>query len=132
MNAIHVFVGGDDGVHVDADGHVHLLPDLAFGVVDRLVNGHDVGVRADLRVHGGNAAARAVVVQHQVVDAQDALAGKEQLADLTDLFRVRLAAQQAVHGIAADLKARLEHHGRHHQADPAVDGPLEGEIGQHA
>ena len=71
-------------------------------------------------------------VQHQVVDAQDALAGKEQLADLTDLFRVRLAAQQAVHGIAADLKARLEHHGRHHQADPAVNGPVKGQIGQHA
>ena len=132
VDVIHLVIRSDDGVHVDANGHVHLLADFALGIVDHLMDGHDIGICADLRMHRGDAAARSIVMKHQVMNAQNPVSRQQQLADLADFFRVRLAAQQAVHRIAAYVEAPLQPHSRHQQANPAVDGPVESKIGQHA
>ena len=74
---------------------------------------------------GGEAAARAVVVDDQIVNAQNALVIQKQFPQTAAFFRVGLAAQQPVHRVPADLIARLEHDQRHHQTDIAIDAPAE-------
>ena len=59
-------------------------------------------------MHRGDAAARSIVMKHQVMNAQNPVSRQQQLADLADFFRVRLAAQQAVHRIAAYVEAPLQ------------------------
>ena len=58
--------------------------------------------------------ARAVVVDDQIVNAQNALVAQQQFPQAAAFFRVGLAAQQPVHRVPADLVARLEDDQRHH------------------
>lgn len=69
--------------------------------------------------------ARAVVVDDQIVNAQNALVIQKQFPQTAAFFRVGLAAQQPVHRVPADLIARLEHDQRHYQTDIAIDAPAE-------
>ena len=88
-----------DWVVMDDEVDVHLFQHVALYVVDYVVAGHRVFVGAQLDVGGGVAAARAVVVDEQVVHAEDFFMGEHQLRDFVHHFFVGLLPEQRGDGV---------------------------------
>ena len=117
---IRLRVAGHNGIHVDADGDVQLRADFPLRLVDHLVQLQDVAVGGHLRMNGGHAAAGAVVVEDQVVGAQDLVVLHQHVDDSPAQLLVRLAAHEAVDGVLAHIEARFQHQRRHDHAHHAV------------
>ena len=110
-----------DGVVMDDEVDVHLFQHVALYIVDYVVAGHRVLVGAQLHVRRGVAASGAVVVDEQVVDAEDLFMGEHQLRDFVHQFIVGLLAEQRRDCVLRDAHAGIQNENRDGEADAAVD-----------
>ena len=109
------------GVHVDDGVAVQLRLELALNVVDLVVDFQQVGLGGDLRVEGDHQPPGAVVVDQQVVDADDGGVGQHQRGDLVHELLGGRGAQQGIDGVLCGVEAGKEDEGGHGHAAPAVD-----------
>ena len=100
--------------------HVELAHGVAFDIIDDVVADLGILIGAQLHMHGGEVAARAVIVHQQIVNAQYPVVLQNQAADALQQLAVRLLAQQRRYGFPGDADAGIEDEQRHHQAHPAV------------
>ena len=108
-------------VHVDHCVATQLLPQLLLHVVDLIVEGQHILVGGHLRVEGDHHPAGAVVVDDQIVDAQNGAVGHHQIPDALDELMGGRRAQQGVQRVPHRIDAGPENKGRHQHAAPAVD-----------
>ena len=92
-----------------------------FHIVDLIVEIQYVFGRRHLRMEGDHHPAGAVVVDDQIMDADDTGVSHHQLADAGDKFRRRRRAQQRIQGIPGSADAGPEDERGHQNTAPAVD-----------
>ena len=85
-----------DGVHMDGGEAAVFLVQLPFDVVDHIVGGEHVGVLVHLRVEGDHHPTGTVIVDVQIMYAQDPLVGGDGVGDGSYQLRVSLLAQQQI------------------------------------
>lgn len=108
-------------VHVDDCLAAQTLLELFFHIVDLIVEIQHVFGRRHLRMEGDHHPAGTVVVDDQIMDADDTGVGHHQPADAGDEFRRRRRAQQRVQGIPGGADTGPEDERSHQNTAPAVD-----------
>ena len=78
------FITDGDGVHVDADLTAQLVVDLPFHRIDDIMDGGDIVVLIHLGVQRGKQPSGAVIVDHEIVQAEDLRRGQRQTPDAVD------------------------------------------------
>ena len=86
-------------IHVNHGGAVELFVQAALGQVDGVVQLHHIAVGGHLRVQGDHLAAGAVIVNDQIVNADDVGVGHDLALDGVDEFLLRRAAQKRRDGV---------------------------------
>ena len=109
-------------VHVDVDFHVVFILQFIFQYVQRGVDFGQVGLVRDFGVDGTEHAARSVVVDADVVDADDVFAFQGRIDDAPDEFRVRRFAQEDVDDVFGNAVAGVHDHQADGRAGSGVDG----------
>ena len=129
-NALHALtdggklrVVGDDGVVVDDQLDAQLFGHVALDAVDQLMRLEHILPRVQLDVYACKAAAGAVVVDDQVVNAEHArVIAADLVGNAVDERFVRRFAEQRRDGIARNAQPRPEDEQRHEKPRPAVAG----------
>ena len=116
-------VVGHHGVVVDHQMDAVLLQHGPLHVVDDLVALHGVLVLVHLHMEAGEPLAGAVVVDHQVVVAQDLGPAADEVSDELALFGVGALAQQGGDGVLGQIDAAPEDEGGHSQTHDTVHLP---------
>ena len=108
---LHMGIAGDNGVIMDGGNHAVLHQQVLLDAVNDVVALHDVpfGVHLDVKTH--QPVARAVIVDHQVMDAQHAGVAQRLFLDMFHQFRVRCGAQDRVDGIPHQLDTAVQNEG---------------------
>ena len=123
---VHTGVAGDHGVHVDGRDTTELLAEAVLEVIDDIVKLENVAFRGNLRVKGDDAAAGAVVMHHQVVNAEDCgVKGKHQLLDAVHVLLLRRLPEKRVDDLLRGADARKENEAAHKDTCVTVDLPAE-------
>ena len=120
----------DQGVHMDYRLTAQLPVQLLLQIVNGVMELHDAAGGGDLGVEGDHHPAGTVIMDHQVVDAQDLLVGHHQTFNFLGELRRRRRAQQGIDGVLGGINAALEDEQRYKNAYPAVDGDAEKVAGQ--
>jgi len=107
LRLVELLVVRDDRVVVDDELHVELPLDLVLDVVDDLVALQHVLAAVHLDVDARKAAAGAVVVDDEVVDAQHFVVREHLARDRVDEFLVRRLAQKRVDRVLGDADAAV-------------------------
>ena len=114
-------VVGDDGVIVDDEINVQLPLCLPFDLVQNLMGNKRVDAVVDLGVDAGKAAARPVIMHHEIVEAENVHVRGHKTRDGAHKRFIRLRAQQRVDGVLHYADARPQNKQRHQKPSPAVD-----------
>ena len=117
---VGALVAGDHGVQVDDKLNAHVPLEVPLDVVDDVVADQDVLLGGHLAVDRGKALALAVVVDGQIVDAENARVGEDFLVDSPHQGGVGGGAQQGVARLHNQLDAGHHNEHRHGQAQKAV------------
>ena len=88
----------DNGIEVDGDDTTEYIVHITLHFIDLLVCDVDVGIRRDLRMEGDNKSANAVIVHHNIMDAEDVLIALRELIDLLHKLGVGRRAKEQVDG----------------------------------
>ena len=91
---------------------------------------HQIAVGVDFDMQGGKDLSRTVVVDDQIMDAQDAVIGKRHIADGIDKMRIRGFSQKRTHRFFDQTDTRPENKQCDETADIAVDLQGKKVIGQ--
>ena len=97
-----------------------VLQKIALDAVDDLVAFNRVPPCGHLHMHAGELPPRPVIVDHQIVHAQNARIAHQLLADTADQLRRRRVAQQRVERLLNQRNAADEDEHGHRRADIAV------------
>ena len=119
-DGVKLGVVGHNGIIMNHKVNLHVPLDLALDVVDAFMRRQRVEAVVHLGVGAGKAAAGAVVVDDQVVDAEDVLVARNFLRQLMHQRLIRRLAEQRVDGVARDADARPEDQQRNAKAHIAV------------
>ena len=112
LEAVELCVVGDERVIVDDQMDAQLFQAAPLHVVDQLMAGHGVLPAVQLYVQAGVAAAGAVVVDHQVVAAQDQGKALDVRRDLLRQFLRGPLPQERGEGLLGQLCPAEEDEGR--------------------
>ena len=112
----------DHGVIVDHQMDIVAAQALPLHVINQLVAVHGVLPAVHLHMEAGKALAGAIVMDHQVVIAQNLGLGHDVVHDLLPQFRVRVLAQQGGDGVLCQIPAAVQNEQGHAQTNPAVHG----------
>ena len=118
---VDVLVVDVDRIHMDDEINAGLLPDALLRLVDLLVYGDKIAVARHLGVQRGKSAACAVVVNDQVVNADDVLGVEHDMLDILRHDRIGGLAEQRRYRIARDADARPDDERRDQNAHIAVN-----------
>src|SRR5699024_5584831 len=122
---------GNDGVVMDGQLQVHLVPDVLLDVVVQVVGVQRVHLGGQLDVQGGELPPPAVVVHHQVMHAQHPRIGQHLFLQLSHQLGGSTLPQQGAKGVLHQAPARPQDKGRHAHAHDAVDDTQAGGLAQH-
>ena len=109
-------------IHVDVDFHVVFILQFIFQYVQRGVDFSQVSLIRDFGVDGTEHAARTVVVDADVVDADDVFTFQGRIDDAPDEFRIRRFAQENIDDVLGDAVAGVHDHQANGRAGSGVDG----------
>ena len=121
---VHPFqlrVVGDHGIIVNHQMDAMALVAFPFQVVDNLMAQQGVFPAVHFHMDAGEPAAGAVIVNHQVVVAQNLGGGADFVEDLLPQLRAGGLAQQGADGVLSQTKAADEDEHCHRKAHIAVD-----------
>ena len=120
---VHRRIIGHHGVVVDHQMDIVRAVALALQIVDDLVALQGVLVLIHLHMETGEALAGAVIVDHQVMEAQDLGLGADEFSDGLPELRIRRFAQQGGNGLPGQAPAAPQDEQGHGQTHAAVDLP---------
>ena len=87
-HARHLWIVGHDGVVVKRDDHAVFVPKRLLDVIERVVAFQRAGLGRHLGVRTCKLPARAVVVNHQIVNAQNAGIAHDLVSNVLDQLRI--------------------------------------------
>ena len=97
-----------------------LRPKRLLDVIERVVTFQRAGLGCHLGVSACELPARAVVVNHQIVNAQNAGVAHDLVSNVLDQLWIGCLAQKRAHRILDELKAAPADIGANGKADPCV------------
>ena len=90
------------------NGDSHFTRDFPFGAVNRFVSENDVVIGGNLGMQGGYGAGRTIIVNNDVVYADDVVIRKDACFEFLYHFWRRRLTQEGVDGIKKHLNAANE------------------------
>ena len=104
---IHVGVAGDNGIVVDGSDHTVLHQQVLFDGINDIMALHHIALGIHFNMEADQAIAGAVIVNHQIMDAQHTGIAKRFLFDVLHQFRVRCGAQDGIDGVPYQLNTAI-------------------------
>ena len=122
---VYLLVVGLDGVHVDRRVAAECAFQLALDGVDAVMQLEDIAAAVYFGVQRDHHSARAVVVNNEVVHADDGVRAHDYLLDAFDKLRIGRLTEQRRECVLCNAVAGKENEHRDRRACPAVDIDLE-------
>ena len=119
-HARHLWIVGHDGVVVKCDNHAVFVPKRLLDVIERVVTFQRAGLGCHLGVSACELPARAVVVNHQIVNSQNAGIAHDLVSNVLDQLRIGRLTQKRAHRILNKFKAAPANIGANGKANPCV------------
>ena len=94
----------------------HVALEIMFNRVDNIVAHHDILRRRDLTVHRRKAAARPVIMHHQIVQADDPIIRQNLFINIIHQLFIRGHAQQRIRRFFYQIDPCNDNQHRHHNA----------------
>ena len=111
---------GHDGIVVKRNDHAVFVPKRLLDVIERVVTFQRAVLGRHLGMRTCKLPARAVVVNHQIVNAQNAGIAHDLVPNVLDQLRIGRLAQKRAHRILDELKTAPANIGANGKADPCV------------
>ena len=105
---------------MERDDHTVFVPKCLLNIVERVVTFQRAGLGRHLGMRTCKLPARAVVVNHQIVNAQNAGIAHDLVSNVLDQLRIGRLAQKRAHRILNKFKAAPANIGANGKADPCV------------
>ena len=130
LQLVRVGVTGHDGVKVDRRDQPVLHKQVPLNAVNDIVTVHDVVLSVHFQMEADQAAAGAVVVDHQIVHAQHAGIAQGLFLNMLDQIRVRRRTQQRIDGVFDEHCTAVQNERRHTDTHQSVNADKAGELCQ--
>ena len=130
LQLVRVGVAGHDGVKVDRRDQPVLHKQVPLNAVNDVVAVHDVVLGVHFQMEADQAAAGAVVVDHQIVHAQHAGIAQGLFLDMLDKVRVRRCTQQRIDGVFDKHCTAVQDERRHANTHQTVKAGKTGDFCQ--
>ena len=105
---------------MECDDHAVFDPKRLLDVIERVVTFQRAGLGRHLGVRTCKLPARTVIVNHQVMNAPNAVIAHDMVSDVLDQLRIGRLAQKRANRILDKLKAAPANLGANGKADPRV------------
>ena len=125
-------VTNGNGIHMDADFTAQFVQNLPLHPVNDIVNSGDITVFIHLGVQRGEQPARAVIMDDEIVQAENFRRGQHPAANAIHQFGIGRPAQQRINGILHGVVAGIQNKYRHQNAQVAIQLNMEEVPGQGA
>ena len=116
-----MFIVDFDRIHVDNERNSELAGDFPLRPVNDLVRVFNVAVRWNLGMDRNHGAVGTVVVDDEIVRADNAVIGLDKFGNLRAELGSSAAADQRFDGVAGDAEAGVHDENGNRNARPAVD-----------
>ena len=105
---------------MERNDHAVFVPKRLLDVIERVMAFQRAGLSCHLGVSACELPARAVIVNHQIVNAQNAGIAHDLVSNVLDQLRIGRLAQKRAHRILDEFKTAPANIGTNGKADPSV------------
>ena len=121
MNPRQLLVVGDNRVVMNDQLHTEFLSHLPLQLVNSLVRVENILVVIHLHMRACKTPAGSVVVNHEIMDAENLVLREQQICNLPDQMFIRRHAEQRVDGVFRNADAGPQNKKCHAKPGPAVN-----------